>query len=250
MAKPVVLAKPDTLTFATLGIEGAKMGVIPGQTTRMEDSKDFAGDRGIKGGVSKTEHLSISSEEEEEGGGFLLLITMKGLGALFSLAVLFACQPILAQAKRLHFGRCSLTVNMPEIQQAFSDIRQAIQAEDTADDVRLLTKSTFHGIQAEESCCFLRHMLRFYVETVFKHHTPSSSLIERRTNTLANSFLSIKRDLRQCHAEMKCHCGEESRVKMKKMQSTFENLNLEDAAVKAIGEINILIEWMDRSHQS
>ncbi|XP_041052040.1 interleukin 19 like [Carcharodon carcharias] len=174
---------------------------------------------------------------------------MKGLGTLFSLVV-FVCQSNLSQAKRLHFGRCSLTANLPEIQRAFSDIRQGIQAEDIIDDVRILTKSTLHGIQAEESCCFLRHMLRFYVETVFKHHAPSSSLIERRTNILANSFLSIKRDLRQCHADMKCHCGENSRTKIQNIQNTFENLAVRAAAVKAIGEINILIEWMEQSHQN
>ncbi|XP_020373695.2 interleukin-20-like [Rhincodon typus] len=175
---------------------------------------------------------------------------MNGLSALFWLTVVVLCEPFLTQARRLHFGRCSLTANIAEIQQAFSDIRRPIQMEDTADDVRLLTKSALQGIQAEESCCFLRHMLQFYVETVFKHHTPSSSLIERRTNTLANSFLSIKRDLRQCHAEMKCHCGEESRAKMKTIQNTFENLTLRAAAVKAIGEIDILIEWVEQDHQN
>ncbi|XP_072338006.1 interleukin-20-like [Scyliorhinus torazame] len=173
---------------------------------------------------------------------------MQGLSYVFMVAL--ASQLILAQGTRLHFGQCTLTANMAEIQQAFSDIRQAIQAEDTTDDVRLLPKSTFQRIQAQESCCFLRHMLRFYVEIVFKHHTPSNSLIERRTNILANSFLSIKRDLRQCHSEMRCHCGEESRVQMQKMQNTFENLTLRAAAVKAIGEIDILIEWMGQSHQN
>ncbi|XP_043572210.1 interleukin-20-like [Chiloscyllium plagiosum] len=175
---------------------------------------------------------------------------MNGLSAVFWLVAVTLFQPLLTQAKRLHFGRCSLAANTAEIQQAFSAIRQPIQMEDTADDVRLLAKSALQGIQAEESCCFLRHLLRFYVETVFKHHTPSSSLIERRTNTLANSFLSIKRDLRQCHAEMKCHCGEESRAMMKKIQNTFENLTLRAAAVKAIGEIDILIEWMEQDHHN
>ncbi|XP_038675552.1 interleukin 19 like [Scyliorhinus canicula] len=186
-------------------------------------------------------------------------LTMQGLSYIFVAAL--ASQLILAQGTRLHFGQCTFTANMDEIQQAFSDIRQAIQAEDTTDDVRLLPKSSLRRIQvliapinlpfeAQESCCFLRHMLRFYVETVFKHHTPSNSLIQRRTSRLANSFLSIKRDLRQCHSEMRCHCGEESRIQMQKMQNTFENLTLRAAAVKAIGEIDILIEWMEQSHQN
>uniref|UniRef100_UPI00398E3A74 interleukin 19 like n=1 Tax=Pristiophorus japonicus TaxID=55135 RepID=UPI00398E3A74 len=174
---------------------------------------------------------------------------MKVPGACFFLAVLLTSQPLAAQTKRLHFGQCSVTANIPAIQQAFSEIKQAIQSEDAADDVRLLTKSTFHGIQADERCCFLRHMLGFYVRTVFKHYTTSSSLIERRTHSIANSFLSIKTNLRQCHTEMKCHCGEESRVRMQEIQSTFQQLDLNAAVVKAIGEIDILLDWMERSHQ-
>ncbi|XP_067863871.1 interleukin 19 like [Heptranchias perlo] len=181
---------------------------------------------------------------------FLQLITMKGFGVFFCLTVFLTCQLLAAETTTLYFGQCSVTTNLHKIRQAFSDIRQAIQAEDAADDVRLLTTSTFHAIQAEESCCFLRHVLRFYVEIVFKHHTPSSSHVERRTSSLANSFLGIKRDLRQCHAEMKCYCGEESTAEMKKIQSAFEKLDLNAAAVKAIGEIDILIEWMQRSHHN
>ncbi|XP_043572170.1 interleukin-20-like [Chiloscyllium plagiosum] len=129
----------------------------------------------------------------------LLPTMMKSFPTIFCLALSVSIsQPPFAESKRLHFGQCSLTANLQEIQDYFSEIKHIIQAEDTITDTRFLTESIFHGIQAEESCCFLRHLLRFYVETVFKHHTPSSSLIERRTSSLANSFLSIKRDLRQC----------------------------------------------------
>ncbi|XP_032898122.1 interleukin-20-like [Amblyraja radiata] len=126
-------------------------------------------------------------------------------------------------------------------------------------------------VQTQESCCFLRHMLRFYVETVFRHHTPSSPLMERRTSCLANCFLSIKILLRQClffamqHDEMRCHCAEETREKIKLIQDAFEKvgdwclrpvltndpvpfqMDLNAAAVKAIGEINILIDWMQQA---
>uniref|UniRef100_UPI00398EECD3 interleukin-20-like n=1 Tax=Pristiophorus japonicus TaxID=55135 RepID=UPI00398EECD3 len=176
---------------------------------------------------------------------------MKGFGAFFCLALsVNIFQPHPAETTRLQFGQCSLMVNLQEIRDYFSEIKQIIQAEDAITDIRLLTESVFHGIQAEESCCFLRHMLRFYVETVFKHHTPSSSFIERRTSSLANSFLSIKRNLRQCNAQLKCQCGEESKVKIGEIQNAFENLDLNAAAVKAIGEVDFLIHWMAQSHQN
>ncbi|XP_048468230.1 interleukin-20-like [Rhincodon typus] len=175
---------------------------------------------------------------------------MKSFATFFCLALSVSIyQPPVTESKRLHFGQCSLTVNLQEIRDYFSEIKHIIQAEDTITDTRLLTESVFHGIQAEESCCFLRHLLRFYVETVFKHHTPSSSLIERRTSSLANSFLSIKRDLQQCSMQFKCHCGEESKVRMQEIHNAFENLDLNVAAVKAIGEVDFLIHWMALSHQ-
>ncbi|XP_072886352.1 interleukin-20-like [Hemitrygon akajei] len=125
---------------------------------------------------------------------------MRTLGAAYTLAALLSCQlwAVTVHGRSLTFGQCTLTASMTEIQQAFLDIKQAIQAEDEADDIRVLSRSIFHSIQAQESCCFLRHMLRFYVETVFKHHTPSSPLMERRTSSLANYFLSMKILLRQC----------------------------------------------------
>ncbi|XP_051891031.1 interleukin-20-like [Pristis pectinata] len=174
--------------------------------------------------------------------------TMQTLGAAYILAALLTSHPCAAHGRRLNFGRCTVTASMARIQEAFLDIKQAIQAEDATDDIRFLTRSTFNSIEAQESCCFLRHILRFYVETVFKHHTPSSPLIERRTSSLANSFLSIKILLRQCHEERKCHCGEETREKINLIQTTFEKMELNAAAVKAIGEIDILIDWMQQAH--
>ncbi|XP_067913816.1 interleukin-20-like [Heterodontus francisci] len=176
---------------------------------------------------------------------------MKGFETFICLVISVSIyQPLGAETKRLHFGQCTLMVNLQEIRDYFSEIKQIIQAEDTITDIRFLTESLFQGIQAEESCCFLRHMLRFYVETVFKHHTPSSSLIERRTSSLANSFLSIKRDLRQCSAQLQCHCGEESKVRIEEIHNAFENLDFNTAAVKAIGEVDSLIHWMAQSHQN
>ncbi|XP_042198182.1 interleukin-20-like [Callorhinchus milii] len=147
---------------------------------------------------------------------------MKVFGSFLCLTIVsvFVLQPLVAQSKRLHFGKCALSVDLPEIREYFSAIRQTVVTEDVSGHLRLLSKSTFHGIQAEDSCCFLRHLLRFYVENVFKHYTPTSDLIKRKTSSLANSFLSVKRDLRQC-------------------------LNQNAAVVKAIGEIDILIHWME-----
>ncbi|XP_032898123.1 interleukin-20-like [Amblyraja radiata] len=178
---------------------------------------------------------------------------MYRLCLVYILVSVLASHPLVTQARRMMFGQCPVTANLDQIHHAFLEIKQAIQAEDASDDVRLLTRSLFQSIETQESCCFLRHMLRFYVETVFRHHTPSSPLMERRTSCLANCFLSIKILLRQClffamqHDEMRCHCAEETREKIKLIQDAFEKMDLNAAAVKAIGEINILIDWMQQA---
>ncbi|XP_072338007.1 interleukin-20-like [Scyliorhinus torazame] len=195
--------------------------------------------------------MDFTAESTAASFSKLLPAKMKGLGTVFLLALSGRIyQPVDAEPQRLHFGQCSLMVNLQEIRDYFSEIKHIIQAEDTIIDTRLLTESILHGIEAQESCCFLRHMLRFYVETVFKHHTPSNSLMERTTSRLANSFLSIKRDLRQCSAELNCPCGEESKVRIEQIHNAFENLDFNAAAIKAIGEVNFLIHWMAQSHRN
>lgn len=52
--------------------------------------------------------------------------------------------------------------------------------------------------QPVESCCFLRMLLRLYVERVFSSSSLEQAHLRRSTSNLANSFLSIKKDLRQC----------------------------------------------------
>uniref|UniRef100_A0A4W3GN54 Uncharacterized protein n=1 Tax=Callorhinchus milii TaxID=7868 RepID=A0A4W3GN54_CALMI len=105
---------------------------------------------------------------------------------LVAVSVLLA-QPLAADCRMLHVGQCSFVANLHEIREYFSEIRNAI---------------------VSKTCCFLNHLLRFYVENVFKHYTPTSDLIKRKTSSLANSFLSVKRDLRQCVSNKTYLCFE------------------------------------------
>lgn len=59
-------------------------------------------------------------------------------------------------------------------------------------------KLTWFLFQNTDSCCFLRQLLRFYIEKVFSGYTSSQSLHQRTTSVLANSFLSITKTLQAC----------------------------------------------------
>ncbi|XP_018614058.1 interleukin 19 like [Scleropages formosus] len=164
--------------------------------------------------------------------------------ALLLLALLAGCW-LPAAGKRLRLGNCAITVHVHELRHNFNEMRQNVVKQDQQIGVRFLTKQTMKDIQLSESCCFLKHLLRFYVERVFSSYTTTASQHRKSTSNLANSFLSIKRDLRQCHDQMLCECHEETRVKLESIRATFDKLETKDAVVKAVSELDFLLDWME-----
>nr|XP_034369549.1 interleukin-20 isoform X2 [Arvicanthis niloticus] len=151
---------------------------------------------------------------------------MKGAGLAFGLfsAVGFLLWTPLTGHKTLHLGSCVITANLQAIQREFSEIRHSVPS---------------------DRCCFLRHLVRFYLDRVFKvYQTPDHHTL-RKISSLANSFLIIKKDLSVCHSRMACHCGEEAMEKYNQILSHFTELELQAAVVKALGELGILLRWME-----
>uniref|UniRef100_A0A9J7Y5B5 Interleukin 19 like n=1 Tax=Cyprinus carpio carpio TaxID=630221 RepID=A0A9J7Y5B5_CYPCA len=111
--------------------------------------------------------------------------------------------------------------------------------------IRLLRKDVMNSIQATESCCFLRQLLHFYMDKVFINYSSSHSLHRRTTSVLANSFLSITKDLRVCHSNAHCECSEDAKQKLAGIQTMYDKLDQAAGAVKAIGELDSLLEWIE-----
>ncbi|XP_021495771.1 interleukin-20 isoform X2 [Meriones unguiculatus] len=151
---------------------------------------------------------------------------MKGFGVAFGLfsAVGFLFWTPLSGLKTLHLGSCVITANLQGIQREFAEIRDTVPL---------------------DRCCFLRHLVRFYLDRVFKiYQTPDHHTL-RKISSLANSFLIIKKDLSVCHSHMACHCGEEAMEKYNQILSHFTELENQAVAVKALGELGILLRWME-----
>ncbi|KAJ8391151.1 hypothetical protein AAFF_G00095800 [Aldrovandia affinis] len=168
----------------------------------------------------------------------------------FSRPLLFALLAsflLAATGRRLHLGSCVVSVHTHELKQYFHEIRQGMLDEDRHMGLRLLKSHAMKDVTPVESCCFLRMLLRFYVEQVFSNYGTKQSQL-RSTSNLANSFLSIKKDLRKCHAQMQCHCNEHTSLKFANIQTNFEKLEQREAAVKAMGELDFLLEWLDGFH--
>ncbi|XP_062843264.1 interleukin 19 like [Trichomycterus rosablanca] len=153
-----------------------------------------------------------------------------------------------ADGRKLHLGSCTLTVHTHELRHHFHQIRHNMLTQDNHKGVRLLRGDMMKNLQAAESCCFLRQLLHFYLEKVFSGYTNSQSLHRRTTSVLANSFLSMTKDLRACHAQMHCHCSEETNKKFDAIQGVYDKLEIGAASVKAIGELDSLLEWLDSFH--
>ncbi|XP_015283152.1 PREDICTED: interleukin-24-like [Gekko japonicus] len=130
----------------------------------------------------------------------------------------FLCGTIVTKERKiLQFGQCELSgISFRELRDYFGEIKETVQTQDNRTDVILLKESVLLGIPVSESCCLLRHLLRFYIESVFK---ATSNLLRRKTSPLANTFVRIKTTLRQC-------------------------LDSNIAAIKAVGEMDILFAWM------
>ncbi|XP_047695814.1 interleukin-20 [Prionailurus viverrinus] len=151
-----------------------------------------------------------------------------------------------AGLKTLHLGSCVITTNLQAMRNGFSEIRDSVQAKDEIIDIRILRKTeSLQDTKPADQCCLLRHVLRLYLDRVFKNYQTPDHHILRKTSSLANSFLTIKKDLRLCHDHMTCPCGEEAVEKYSQILSHFKELTPQAAVVKALGELDILLQWME-----
>ncbi|XP_032648344.1 interleukin-20-like [Chelonoidis abingdonii] len=163
-------------------------------------------------------------------------------------ATLLLCLKISASLKSLHLGHCVISVNIHEIRHSFAAIKEMTQSKDERTDIRILHKSySLQNTEPMDRCCFLRRLLRFYLATVFSHYKASSPLVSRKVSSIANSFLSIKKELRLCHEVSMCHCGEDVKHKCGQILSQYEKMDVASAGLKAFGELDILLDWMDKA---
>ncbi|XP_030634186.1 interleukin 19 like [Chanos chanos] len=171
-----------------------------------------------------------------------------GIVSSLLVCTLLCCLWDTASGWKLYLGTCTVSVHTHELRHHFHEIRQSVLARDRQLGVKLLRRDMMKNVQDTERCCFLRHLLRFYVERVFSCYAATQSQHRRTINVLANAFLSIKRDLRVCHEQNHCPCGEETRMEFSAIQAKFEKLEQKAAAVKAVAELDSLLEWLDAIH--
>ncbi|KAM6927524.1 interleukin 19 like [Xenentodon cancila] len=159
---------------------------------------------------------------------------------------LLSCLSGPVESRTLHVDSCSVDVHLHELRKYYSDIRLNAISGDGDIGVKLLDRSLITDIQEGQTCCFLRLLLRFYVERVFSNYATSHPQQQRCSSALANAFVSIRRDMHKCH----CHCGEETRRTIDSLHTEFIKLQIPQAAKKAVGELDTILDWLEGLRQS
>uniref|UniRef100_A0A3P9J795 Interleukin family protein n=1 Tax=Oryzias latipes TaxID=8090 RepID=A0A3P9J795_ORYLA len=166
------------------------------------------------------------------------MVTKMLLGCLVSL--LFILNRAV-DSRTLHTDSCSFNVYTHELRKYYADMRHHAISGDTETGVKILDKSLMKDVQEDQTCCFLRLLLRFYVERVFNNFSPSEPHQLRCSSAVANAFVSIRRDMQKCH----CHCAEETHRQIDSMHTAFDELQIQLAAQKAVGELDTVLDWLE-----
>ncbi|KAM7005843.1 interleukin 19 like [Tautogolabrus adspersus] len=160
---------------------------------------------------------------------------------LSCLLVLLSCMSGCVESGTLHLDSCSVSVHIHELRKYYSAIRTNAIEGDSDIGVKLLDKNAIKNVQEGQTCCFLRLVLRFYVERVFSNYASSQPTQQRCTSALANAFVSIRRDIHKCH----CQCAEETQKTIDSLHTEFDKLVIASAAQKAMGELDTVLEWLE-----
>ncbi|XP_042263096.1 interleukin 19 like [Thunnus maccoyii] len=167
------------------------------------------------------------------------------LGCSLCLLLLLSCLSDLAEGRTLHLDSCTVTVHTHELRKYYSAIRSNVIEGDKEIGVKLLDRSLMKDVQEGQTCCFLHLVLRFYVERVFSNYASSQPQHQRSSSALANAFVSIRREIHKCH----CHCGEETQRTIDSLHAEFIKLHINQAAQKAVGELDTVLEWLEGLEQ-
>nr|KAF6413355.1 interleukin 24 [Molossus molossus] len=169
-----------------------------------------------------------------------------------SLILLIWSQGPGVQGQGFQFGPCRVEgVVLQELWQAFWAMKDIVQAQDNIMNVRLLRREVLQNVSDAESCYLVRALLNFYLNTVFKnYHKKATELrILKSFSTLANNFIVILSKLQPSQENEMFSIRESARRRFLLFQRAFKKLDKEAAQIKAFGEVDFLLTWMQRFYQ-
>ncbi|XP_006834273.1 PREDICTED: interleukin-24 [Chrysochloris asiatica] len=156
------------------------------------------------------------------------------------------------QGQEFRFGQCQVQgVELQELRKAFRTMRDTVQTQDHNTSVRLLRTEILQNVSDAESCHFIHSLLKFYLRTVFKNYYSKAAELRilKSFSTLTNNFFVIMSKLQPSEQNEMFSVTEHAHRQFLQFQRAFKQLDIEAALTKAVGEIDILLTWMEKYYQ-
>ncbi|XP_075707289.1 interleukin-19-like [Rhinoderma darwinii] len=147
-------------------------------------------------------------------------VTMKVLPSYFGTVVFWILIRRIPSTDDIR-NQCHISADVKGFKRCFETLKDFLYDKDTISDATLLKAKVLKHIQPFEQCCFLHDLGNFYVANVFPVLELTVMEQHRDLIHLANSVLSLRKELNKCMATT-------------------------NAAVKAVGELNILFHWIEK----
>uniref|UniRef100_A0A8C9P5P5 Interleukin-24 n=1 Tax=Spermophilus dauricus TaxID=99837 RepID=A0A8C9P5P5_SPEDA len=155
------------------------------------------------------------------------------------------------QSQEFQFGPCRAEgVNLQQLREAFWTIQETVQAQDNNTSVRLLRQEVLQNVSDAESCYLIHALLKFYLNTVFKnYHKRAEFKTLKSFSTLANNFIVIMSKLQPTQENEMFSVSESAHKRFLLFHRAFKRLDIEAALKKALGEVDILLTWMEKFYK-
>ncbi|XP_075471529.1 interleukin-20-like [Ascaphus truei] len=122
------------------------------------------------------------------------------------------------------------------------------QSEDKHMDLRIMEQFCLQEIPLSDRCCFLHRMLHFYMGKVLNRYISQNLKHNKSIRDIGNSFYSLSEELNPCHSRKMCSCQDQTSAKLETIEDNFNKLDHTSAAGKALGELDILLDWMEKQY--
>ncbi|XP_075843962.1 interleukin-24 [Microtus pennsylvanicus] len=156
------------------------------------------------------------------------------------------------QGHEFRFGPCRVEgVVLPELWEAFRAVKNAVQTQDGITSVRLLKPQVLQDVSDAESCYLAHSLLKFYLDTVFKNYYSKIAKLKllKEFSTLANNFIAITSKLQPSKDQDMLPISGSARRRFLLFRRAYKQMDTEAALVKAFGEVDILLTWMQKFYQ-
>ncbi|XP_007614816.2 interleukin-24 [Cricetulus griseus] len=156
------------------------------------------------------------------------------------------------QGHEFRFGPCRVEgVVLPELWEAFWAVKNTVQAQDDVTSVRLLKAQVLQNVSDAESCYLVHSLLKFYLNTVFKNYHSKIAKVKilKSFSSLANNFIDIVSKLQPSKDKDMLSISESAHRRFMLFRRAFKQMDTEVALVKAFGEVDILLTWMQKFYQ-